>query len=190
MYAKSNVITKCRMLEHFFDDGWRKSCRNRAYLSNRICWCIGNRRRTSSRRRYCHPGTEQTRPGAWRPLPMWRLGRWTGVLTPFRLLLVTEGLFVRTLSEEPSSGLSLYSLKIVQNNVIFFFSNKTRCQNILRWMFMGVVQQGLLARTRKTLSSFFRELPCTSLFKSFTIWCLEDDESVSTCCLAWSDRVS
>lgn len=118
----------------------KNSRRNRAYLSNRICWCIGNHRRTSSRRRYYHPGTEQTRPGAWRPLPMWRLGRWTGELTPFRLLLVTEGLFVKTLSEEPPSERSLYSLKIVQNNVLdIFFKDKTRLQNILRWMFMGVV---------------------------------------------------
>lgn len=84
----------------------------------------------------------------------------------------------------------VYIVSKLSKTTLFFFSNKTRCQNILRWMFMGVVQQGLLARTRKTLSSFFRELPCTSLFKSFTIWCLEDDESVSTCCLAWPDRVS
>lgn len=32
---------------------------------------------------------------------------------------------------------------------------------------MGVVQQGLLARTRKTLLSFFRELPCTFFVHKF-----------------------
>lgn len=32
---------------------------------------------------------------------------------------------------------------------------------------MGVVQQGLLARTRKTLLSFFRELPCTFFVHRF-----------------------
>lgn len=172
MYAKSNVITKCRMLEHFFDDGWRKSCRNRAYLSNRICWCIGNRRRTSSRRRYCHPGTEQTRPGAWRPLPMWRLGRWTGVLTPFRLLLVTEGLFVRTLSEEPSSGLSLYSLKIVQNNVIFFFQIKRDvkifCDGCLWELFNKVYLQERGKRCRRFLGNFLALL-CSKVLRS-DVW--------------------